>query len=329
MTQAALATFHSIRALSTLSVGGVIVATLVLQAFGFSGTALWQVWLAVIALAIGIPHGAMDHLVTVPSMQPAKMAFFVSGYLGVVALAVWAILTWNVAGFALVVLMSAVHFGVGDAAFLTETRKLRGSEKRHAPWAAYALPAGLAPVVIPLTSTSADEALALVNPGLVNWHQGWGPWLLWLTLGLAALGIAWSALKGQWRDVLDLSALVALALIVPPLVAFAVYFGLWHALRHTARLTLELPTARSHFENSRPTRGFFAAVIPGLPALVGTMLAAAALAVLGGWNLGSDYLWIALVIVWALTVPHMALTARIDYRALTPVVPERSGSVRR
>lgn len=319
MTQNALQTFRTIRTVSTLSVGVVVAATIILQGFGVSGTALWQVWLAVIALAIGIPHGALDHLVTVPSMQPAKMALFVSGYLGVVAVVVWAILTWNVIGFALVVLMSALHFGVGDAAFLREKRKLEGSTQKAAPWAAYALPAGLAPVVIPLTSPSANEALELVNPALVNWHQGTGPFFFWLTLGLAALGILWSALRTQWRDVLDLAALVAVALVVPPLVAFAVYFGLWHALRHTARLTLELPKARAHFTNDKPTRGFFAAVIPGLPALVGTMLAAAALTVVGGWDVSADYLWIALVIVWALTVPHMALTARIDYRALAPV----------
>jgi Brp/Blh family beta-carotene 15,15'-monooxygenase len=251
------------------------------------------------------------------------MALFISGYLGVVAVAVWAILTWNVVGFALVVIMSALHFGVGDAAFLRETQRLEGSTKRPTPWALYALPAGMAPVVIPLTSTSADEALVLVNPALVNWHQGTGPVFFWLTLGLAGAGVLWAALRGQWRDVLDLAALVGLALLVPPLVAFSVYFGLWHALRHTARLTLELPHAQQHFDNAKPTRGFLAAVIPGLPALVGTMVVAAALTIVGGWDLSADYLWIALVIVWALTVPHMALTARIDYRALAPIATAR------
>lgn len=319
MTHNALTTFRRVRQVSTLSVAGVVVATAILQSVGVSGTALWQVWLAVIALAIGIPHGALDHLVTVPSMQPAKMALFISGYLGVVAVAVWAILAWNVVGFALVVIMSALHFGVGDAAFLTEIRKQQATLKRAAPWAAYALPAGMAPVVIPLTSPSANEALALVNPALVNWHQGTGPIFFWLTLALVAVGIAWSAVRGAWRDVVDLVALVSLALVVPPLVAFAVYFGLWHALRHTARLTLELPAAQQHFTRQQPVKAFFAAVIPGLPALVGTMVVAGALTLVGGWDLNSDYLWIALVIVWALTVPHMALTARIDYRALSPV----------
>jgi len=321
MTRSATEVFSRIRFISTASVLAVVAATLVLQGLGYSGSALWQVWLAVIALAIGIPHGALDHLVTVPGMQPAKMALFVSGYLGVVAVVVWAILTWNVVGFALVVIMSALHFGVGDAAFLTEGRTLRADQRKAAPWAAYALPAGMLPVVIPLTSAGADDALALVNTGLVNWHQGTGVIFFWITVGLGVVGVVWSLAKSQWRDAVDLLALGALALIAPPLVAFSVYFGLWHALRHTARLTLELPKARAHFEKEAPAQGFFAAVIPGLPALVGTMLVAVGLTLVGGFDLSADYLWIALVIVWALTVPHMALTARIDYKALAPSHP--------
>jgi len=218
-----------------------------------------------------------------------------------------------------VVAMSALHFGVGDAAFLAETRKLSDDRTPVAPWPLYALPAGMLPVVIPLTSSGADDALALVNPALVNWHQGAGPVLFWASVGLAVLGISWLVARRRLRDAVDLVALLGLALFVPPLVAFSVYFGLWHALRHTGRLTLELSSAKAHYAHHRPTRAFFAAVIPGLPALVGTLVIVALLAVVGGWNIAVDYLWLALVVVWALTVPHMALTAQIDSTALAPV----------
>jgi beta-carotene 15,15'-dioxygenase len=40
------------------------------------------------------------------------------------------------------------------------------------------------------------------------------------------------------REALDLTLLLLLAHLAPPLIAFAVYFGCWHAMRHTARLTL-------------------------------------------------------------------------------------------
>jgi beta-carotene 15,15'-dioxygenase len=288
-----------------------------LQALGYSGSAAWQVWLAVIALAIGIPHGAMDHLVTVPSMDPARMTLFISGYLGVVAVAVWAILTWNVIGFALVVAMSALHFGVGDAAFISEQRRMAGDTARSAPWFVYALPAGMLPVVIPLTSSGADDALGLVNPDLIQWHQGTGEILFFVTVALAVVAIGWLIVIRRSRDALDLVALLGLALFVPPLVAFSVYFGLWHALRHTGRLTLELPKSTTAFEAGAPVKGFFHAVIPGLPALAGTMAVALVITIVGGWDVSESYLWLALVVVWALTVPHMALTARLDAKALT------------
>jgi len=35
-----------------------------------------------------------------------------------------------------------------------------------------------------------------------------------------------------------------------------------------------------------------------------------------GFVFNQDYLWYLLVIIWALTVPHMALTARLDAKAL-------------
>jgi UDP-N-acetylglucosamine 2-epimerase (non-hydrolysing) len=61
------------------------------------------------------------------------------------------------------------------------------------------------------------------------------------------------------REVLDLSVLAALALIAPPLVAFAIYFGCWHAMRHTARLTLILPKAKSAAEKNNAFGSFLAA----------------------------------------------------------------------
>ena len=35
----------------------------------------------------------------------------------------------------------------------------------------------------------------------------------------------------------------------------------------------------------------------------------------GTTDVSSDFLWIILVIIWALTVPHMATTAKFDLRA--------------
>ena len=100
------------------------------------------------------------------------------------------------------------------------------------------------------------------------------------------------------------------------LIAFAVYFGCWHAMRHTARLTLTLASSQDAFAQGDSSKAFTRAVIPGIPALLGTFLIAGALALMGN-EFNDDFFWMALVIVWALTVPHMAVTAKLDRSALT------------
>lgn len=316
MHPAVVTLFRRTRDLSTVAAISAAAVSALFLALGMGGSAQWQVWLAVVALAVGIPHGAMDHVVTVPGMQPVKMALFITGYLAVVALAVLAILAWNVVGFALVVLMSAVHFGIGDAAFVKELARSMVHPQPRAPWWVYAIPAGALPVVVPLTSQQANDALEFVNPVLQDWHQGAGPYALWSSLVAGVVAIVWLALRGQYRDALDVVALGALALLAPPLVAFAVYFGFWHAQRHTARLVLEMPEAIQQSTDRSPAAGFMRAVLPGMPALLGTMAVAVAVTMITGGDLRADYLWIVLVVIWALTVPHMALTWRLDQKAL-------------
>jgi len=110
--------------------------------------------------------------------------------------------------------------------------------------------------------------------------------------------------------------LLALALIAPPLIAFAVYFGCWHAMRHTARLTLSLESSQRGYRQGNLRKVFLSAVLPGTPALAGTFVIAGVLALLGN-EFNDDFFWMALVVVWALTVPHMAVTAKLDRSALT------------
>ena len=122
--------------------------------------------------------------------------------------------------------------------------------------------------------------------------------------------------RKRYRDALDLLLLAALASFAPPLVAFAVYFGCWHAMRHTARLTSLLPNSESAYLRGRPGQAFAAAVIPGLPALAGTFIFVIVLAGFSQQDLSDKFLWLTLVTIWALTVPHMIVTARLDRAAL-------------
>ena len=307
--------FNATRSYSQLFVGVSVILSILFTAFLGSENLNWQISLAVIALIIGIPHGALDHLVTLPKDKPVKMALFVVIYVLIAVAAVWAILRWNVLGFQLVVIMSAAHFGIGDAAFIAESDRLNnGASKSLTDRLIYALPAGLLPVFVPLSSDLTNSALAEVNPKLINWAGSSTNFIHLLVLLIAASSLFVLVLKRDDKSAIDLALLAALSMLTPPLVAFAIYFGLWHALRHTARLTLNLSKSEIAYQNNESKRAFINAVLPGTPALIGTFIVAAILAAANPDN--SRLLWSILVVIWALTVPHMMVTAKLDKGAL-------------
>ena len=317
MSSAQAKIFDTTRRFSSIAVSLVVVLSLALNNLMDDSSISWQIAVALFALAVGIPHGALDHLVTLPRASFSRMTLFTVGYIAIAALAVWAILMWNVIGFIGVVIMSAVHFGVGDAAFITERdRASQSKQASHLAQFCYAFAAGSLPVVVPLTNDRSTSALAAVNEDLVNWHGGRDTELMTTVLAFALVAFVVLAVNRRWRDFVDLAILSALALLTPPLVAFAAYFGMWHAMRHTARLTLNLQSSQQSIADNRPARAFRQAVIPGIPALVGTFIVSLLIGIQTPGKLSDEYLWLSLVVVWALTVPHMMVTAKLDKAAL-------------
>ena len=297
-----------------MAVAMAIVASLVASQLIGSKDLTWQVAIALFALAVGIPHGALDHFVTVPRTNKKSMVVFIFVYVLVAGAAVLAILKWNVLGFQIVVLMSLVHFGVGDSAFLNELDRLKGISSSRLPTAFVVLAFGSIPVVMPLINSSSTSALSQVNTNLINWHQGFDQGLRSVVLALFIVALVALVVTKRFRDVIDLFLLAALAVLTPPLIAFAVYFGCWHAMRHTARLTLVLPESLSAYEQGKALKAFWSAVLPGTPALIGSFLVAAGLWIYG--EVDKSFFWFVLTIVWALTVPHMIVTAKLDRKAL-------------
>jgi Brp/Blh family beta-carotene 15,15'-monooxygenase len=314
MQENAVRLFNSVRNFSSASAAAAIFLSVMFSGLLGKASMSWQIALAIIALAIGIPHGALDHLVTLPKNEPKKMAVFIAIYVTVAVIAVIGILKFNIIGFIFVLLMSAVHFGIGDTAFINEIDK-RSAAKSKLIRFLYIPAAGFTPVFIPLVNSASTDALAKVNSSLINWHHGLDQEILIVVTSFAVISIVALLITRRVREAIDLSLLLALALFTPPLIAFAVYFGCWHAMRHTARLTLSLPLTIQNLADGKLKNAFLNAVVPGLPALFGTFVVAGGLA-LSGKDFTDDFFWMALVVVWALTVPHMAVTAKLDKAAL-------------
>ena len=287
-----------------------------LQFTNFEITMKAQVVIAVIALAIGIPHGAIDHLITIPRDSTKRFIGFIAIYTLIAIIAALAIAQWNLVGFQLVVLMSALHFGFGDSAYANESQAAADKNGYSSiVLASYAIPAGFLPVVLPLTDKRTLDVLQELNPTLINWAGTFTELLRNSTLAVALFSILLLVAIKNYELAIDLVLLLALSFLAPPLIAFAVYFGFWHAIRHTARLVPKLPSAVQKVSSGKPLASFFAAVVPGLYAILGIFLIGIFFVARGTTEVSRDFLWVILVIIWALTVPHMATTAKFDLRA--------------
>ena len=265
----------------------------------------WALAVALAALVLGVPHGAVDHLALARSSRVSAGLPVRTVYVVAAAAAALAILCIPGPAFVVVLAMSVWHFGTGDVEAVADLsgRVTRGRPVR----VVQALALGAAPVLLPLTGASAVSTVQLINPGLAEVLTPAAMSLArYGVLCLILLAVVLLARDGNRRGAAELALLAVLGLVASPLVAFAVYFASWHALRHTARLAAG-PGGDVRLANLGRT---FAA---GVPALVVTVAVAAACVVAfrGSSTIGT-WMWVGLALVWGLTVPHMIVIARFD-----------------
>ena len=286
-------------ALAALLMAGFCVLALAGIRFGIGAQV--GVLLAGIVL-VGFPHGAFDHLVARPLLRPrlgrAWWVPFGLGYLGLAGL-VW--LAWMTApaltltGF---LAASVLHFGLGDVE--------DGLAPRRVPMAVSVLTYGALPVLLPAALHPADAApvlaaLAETPVAVMQDALGTAAWLLpawWIAFALVVL----AALR-EGRGVMERLAMAAGFVLLPPLLAFGVYFGAGHAVRHVLRLGAwhggpPRAAARWLALTMIPAAAICAAGIGGLALL--------------GQDTASDVLAPMFRIIAALTLPHMVVTAWLD-----------------
>lgn len=290
---------------------------------------------AVLLVALGSPHGALDHLVLLARRggvpdgggsdgtvgRGAAAAFrglsarFVVGYVALALLSLTAYLAAPRTGFALFLVLSVAHFAAGEAGVAVERGLARGWTD---PLAWVASLGGAVVVVLPLASREAGAALTAVDPRLAP-VLGPLPLLADLLVVVGVVAVLWCvavAVRGDHRAATvatELAALTALAALAHPLIAFAVFFAFWHALRHQARLAQVLrgpAGAPSPRHAGRPLREVLDSAWAGVPATVGVLVVAVALGLTGATVLGG-----LLAVIWALTVPHSVAVAVLEVRA--------------
>jgi len=299
---------------TTLNIGVVAAVLAVPLSFAARATALtpqaphWLLPIALVALAVGVPHGAVDHLTFRRALTFRQFAVLVLVYTFIAGLGAAAIIAAPVPSFLVVLAATVWHFGTGDA---EATSALHGTAPESGlARVVLALALGSAPVLLPLTSPASTSTLALIEPHL---GQLVTPVTIVVvrTVVFVVIGIALSMLirRHHHRAALELVALTALGCLASPLLAFAVYFGLWHALRHTARLA-----QHTYGYVSGETIGL--TFRRGIPSLVGFVVVVGVLASRSlSFASSGTWMWFGLAIVWGLTIPHMILVAAFDRRA--------------
>ncbi|MEO7745626.1 MAG: Brp/Blh family beta-carotene 15,15'-dioxygenase, partial [Actinomycetota bacterium] len=281
--------------------------------------------LALGGAALGIPHGAVDHLVPWwwdaldprgASRRPstARLALFAGAYAAVAALALAAFLLAPTPALAAFLVLSAVHFGRGEVVTSAERAGRRVPTFRD-DWS-LALAHGGVVVGLLLWARPSDtnSLLGGLSPRLADLVLSTRVPALGLVVVAVAVALVVLLRAGRVLEAAELALLAATFTLAPPLAAFGVYFGLWHSLRHTGRL-LDLARAATragagvHGDPGWPTAGRVLARAAALPAAV------ALLAVLGlWWARDLAGLQAEVAVLLALTFPHAVVVWGLDRR---------------
>lgn len=293
---------------------------------------------AVSLIVLGLPHGALDHIVLsrlarrmpdARAMASVALLYLVVG--GIV------VLLWFAApavAFIVFILMTWLHWGQGDL-HVEAMREGAGRPSRLTRAGMLAV-RGALPMVVPLIAFPAvylavfRDTTGVISTDLTDalpFFESVGVRMLiaaalGLLIAVTFVGTArarWASAAGRrawWSDLAEVVLLALFFAVVPPILAVGLYFCLWHSLRHIVRLSLLDP------QNRMPLREWkFGAALRrfAMQSLPITAIALLLLVVLffvvpqAGMTNGA-LLGLYLVLISALTLPHVVVVSIMDAR---------------
>ncbi len=301
---------HVAESVATRLSTGLVVLALLVSVTAPGTTQRWG-WVVLVAgLLAGLPHGAVDHLLPALRLgrRAPRLVAVVVAYAATAA-AAWALFRlWPGPALVGFVLLSVWHFGWGEVAF-DDTRA--GRPPRRDPLAVLAT--GGSALLLPVVGDPAAVApvIAVLVPGRSGELPGWLPVVV---VGLVAAAVLVTVARhlraGRRLAAAETLLLLALGLLAPPLVAFGVYFGGWHAVRHVALLLTEDPTSAVDLSMGRlpaPVGRF--CLRAALPTVAALALLASLWSVADGWR---GFVAANLALLAGLTVPHALMVSWWD-----------------
>lgn len=267
---------------------------------------------AIIITALGIPHGALDAVLGLRASSRYGLLRVTSAYLALAAATLGAWMLFPPLALVGFLVISAYHFGRGDT-----------SVEASSPSALEIGVRGAVPIVLPIAFHCEDvtqvfaaltmlpdsrvaSVLSILGPACAAlWALGALVWVGRCARSSTPHTHVWS--------LVELAVLTACCYVMPPLLAFAIYFSLWHSARHLITIDTVL-TVQDGFDRARIVRN-------AIPILLATfVILGAAFAILAGAGLDPSTAGLQVVFIGlaSLTVPHMAITRLLDAELETP-----------
>ncbi len=254
---------------------------------------------------VGIPHGAVDHVVAADLYNLKKSLkghlLFYSSYLLVMLIigALW--LAFPIAGMILFLIISIYHFGQADAVALVE--------KESAFFNLYAWMRGFLIIGIiifghPEISLPIIETAIRTSPDSFSLLYQYSFSFLLVTLVLfiiTTIPVMNKLIITKSKMLFDSLLLIALLLLTHPLIGFAIYFAFWHSAGHVLEMIEFFKEKGRDVSIGR----FYKMALPF------TLVSFAGLGLLliihQAYSFGNEMVSLLFILISVLTLPHMLI----------------------
>jgi Brp/Blh family beta-carotene 15,15'-monooxygenase len=265
---------------------------------------------------IGISHGSIDHILATEVLKilpKKKLTYFIAVYLAIIALYVAFWFISPQASFVLFLLYSAYHFGQADTEIVTQNTSQKLSKYIGFNYGLIIISALMISNTGYITSIFPAWFNERINLASIIQYSGF---IFYASIGLQVLFGAYLYFKKLVGTIEILQFGIQLFIVLfifkslPPLIAFSLYFGLWHSLLILQKEYMAF-TSLNLVAN---VTGFIQKLAPfTLVSLVGLMAIV--------YISNEDAVFTTLIAISALAFPHTILMDRM-YSQKTPKIPE-------
>ncbi len=268
-------------------------------------------WVVIVSVfLIGIPHGAIDHIMAAEifniELKLKDQLLFYGSYLLLMFIlgAIW--IFFPIAGMVIFLIISIYHFGQADMEeYLKEGTSLT--------WFWHII-RGLYIILliifsdISITYPILEQAMNITEGSLsimISDHTIVIYISLFIYLVITVLGFMKGAFSSNWLYIADTITLLALFYFTGPLIGFALYFAIWHSAGHINEM-------REYFKTKNKSLSIFKFYKLSFPF---TLISVIGLLILvyiqNAFGVQDMFLTLMFILISVLTLPHMLIVHKM------------------